>query len=133
MAIARRPNIPARRLGSAPNSSTVVSAAAAAGMLLTSHSALGEFDALSYVLVEDCESRGLQGKSLVDEFVAHKNAQWTVTVELDFTPPREADHAKEATDGTIQVYFFITIVFLMRINHPHLSKYLVFLNISITV
>jgi len=105
-------------VGSAPHSSTVVSAAAAAGMLLTSHSALGEFDALSYVLVEDCESRGLQGKSLVDEFVLHKNAQWAVTVELDFTPPREADYAREATDGTIQVYLCFDIVFLNANQSP---------------
>ena len=55
-------------------------------MLLSSHCALGEFDALSYVLVEDCESRGLQGHSLVDEFVVRKNSQWSITVELDFTP-----------------------------------------------
>lgn len=94
-------------VGSAPSSSTVVSAAAAAGMLLTSHSALGEFDALSYVLVEDCESRGLQGKSLVEEFVLHKNSQWTVTVELDFTPQNNSENAVGETESTIQVNFAI--------------------------
>ena len=116
-------------VGSAPNSSTVVSAAAAAGMLLTSHSALGEFEALTYVLVEDCESRGLQGKSLIEEFVLHKNSQWTVTVELDFAPPASSKNSSEAPDGTILVVFELLADFHM--NQSFLfDKLYVFLPLS---
>ena len=97
-------------MGSAPGSATVVSSAAAAGMVLSSHCALGEFDGLTTVLVEDCESRGLQGNSLVDEFVLRKNSQWGVTVELDFTPAEE-DQQEGERATTIQVRNFINLPF----------------------
>jgi predicted GNAT superfamily acetyltransferase len=68
-------------------------------MMLTSNSALGEFPELYYVLVEDAENRGLHGSSLADALVTRKNAEWTVTVELDFTPEQVAalDGDGEAT------------------------------------
>jgi hypothetical protein len=67
-------------------------------MMLTSNSALGEFPELYYVLVEDAENRGLQGSNLADALVTRKNAEWTVTVELDFTPG-EAAHP-DGAEGT---------------------------------
>lgn len=60
--------------------------ATGAGMVMTSHSALGEFHELYTVLVEDAENRGLQGTSLYDTFALQKTAEIGVTIELDFTP-----------------------------------------------
>jgi hypothetical protein len=60
---------------------------ASSGMVMTSSSALGEFEELQYVVVEDTENRGLQGGSLAEALVLRKSAEWTVTVEMDFTPP----------------------------------------------
>jgi hypothetical protein len=57
------------------------------GMVMTSSSALGEFEELQYVVVEDTENRGLQGGSLAEALVLRKSAEWTVTVEMDFSPP----------------------------------------------
>lgn len=74
-------------VGVAPNVSTTSSTTA--GMVMTSSSALGEFENLYYVLVEDCESRGLHTSSLTEAFVARKNAEWSITVEPDFPPASE--------------------------------------------
>lgn len=64
-------------------------------MMMTSASALGEFQELQYVVVEDAENRGLQGGSLVEALVARKNAEWVVTVELDFTPSPAVEEREE--------------------------------------
>ena len=67
---------------------------------MTSSSALGEFENLCYVLVEDCESRGLHTSSLTEALVARKNVEWTVTVELDFQPSAAENEHK--SDGGVE-------------------------------